>query len=68
MTFHVTCHFCKTATLLPSVTWGKKYIIEYKWEGLTSTAIPPAAASDTVGQDNEIGGTAFRAAHVKYII
>jgi len=45
-----------------------KYIIEYKWEGLTSTAIPPAAASDTVGQDNEIGGTTFRAAHVKYII
>ena len=37
-------------------------VIEYWWEGSTSTSIPPASTSDVVGQYNRIGGVTFGAA------
>jgi len=54
--------FCQSAPLLPSVT-QQQNIMGYWWEGSTSAAIPPTAASD-VGQHNEIGGITFGAAPV----
>jgi len=38
----------------------------YWWEGSTSAAIPPTAASDVVGQHNEIGGITFGAALILF--
>ena len=54
--------FCQTASLLPSVTW-QQHVMEYRWEGSTSTAIPPISTSDTVGQC-KIGRIAFEVALV----
>ena len=53
--------FCQTAPLLPSVTW-QQHVIEYWWEGSTSTAIPPTFAFDFVGQHHKIGHITFRSA------
>ena len=39
--------FCQTVYLPLSVTWQQN-IMEYWWEDLTSTAIPPTSASDVV--------------------
>jgi hypothetical protein len=36
-------------------------LTNYWLEGSTSTAIPPASASDVVGQNNKIGGITFGA-------
>ena len=52
--------FCQTAPLLPSVTW-QQYIMEYWQDGSTSTAIPPILVSDSMDQQNEIGGITFEA-------
>ena len=46
----------QNALLLPSVTW-QQHVMEYWREGSTSTAIPPIAASDVMGQRNKIGGS-----------
>jgi len=43
-------------------------VVEYWWEGSTSTAIPPKSASDVMGQQNTIGGITFGAALVDYTI
>ena len=32
--------FCQTASLLPSVT-QQQHVVEYRWEGSSSVAIPP---------------------------
>jgi len=55
--------FCQTAPLLPSVT-QQQNVVEYWWEGSTSTAITPASASDIVGRHNKIGGLTFEAGPV----
>jgi len=54
---------CQTAPLLPSVTWQQN-VMEYWWEGSTSTAIQPTSTSDVVCQNNKIGGITFRAFHI----
>ena len=59
MYFHVRCHFVRLPLLL-SVSWQQN-LMEYCWEGSTSTAIPPPSASDVVDQHNKIGGITFRA-------
>jgi len=48
-------------SLLPCVA-RQQHVMEYWWEGLTSTAIPPTSAS--VGTRNKIGGMNFGAALV----
>jgi len=53
--------FYQTTPLLPSVRQQQNGV-ECWWEGLISTAIPPASASDIIGQHNKIGGFAFRVA------
>jgi len=53
--------FWQTFPLLPSVT-RQQTVLEYWWEGLTSTASPPTSASDIMGQHHKIGGVTFRAA------
>ena len=42
--------------------------MEYWWEGSASTAIPPTAASDVVGQHNKIGDIIFRAVLVHRVV
>ena len=59
--------FCQNAPLLPSVTWQQN-VMEYIWEGSTSTAIPPTSSSDVTSQHNEIGGITFGAAFVLLIL
>ena len=49
------------ANTASEVTWQQS-VIEYWWEGPTSTSIPPTSASDVVGQYNKIGSCTFRAA------
>ena len=56
--------FSQTAILLPNVTWQQS-VLEYWWEGSTSTAVPPTSASDAVGQHNQIGGITFGASLIK---
>ena len=56
--------FCQTAPLLLSVT-QQQNVMEYWWEGLISTAIPPTSASDVVGQHNKVGDITFGAALVE---
>ena len=46
---------CQTAPLLPSVI-QLQHVTGYWWEGSTSTAIPPASASDVVSQYHKTGG------------
>jgi len=58
---------CQTAPLLPFVT-QQQDITKYWWEGSACAATPPPSASDVVGQQNKIGGIAFRAAFIKQII
>jgi len=41
--------FCQTAPLLLSVA-QQQHVVEFWWEGSTSTAIPPVFAFDVVGQ------------------
>ena len=41
--------FCQTAPLLTSVT-QQQNVMEYWWEGSTSTAVPPTSTSDIAGQ------------------
>ena len=52
--------FCQTAPLLSSVT-QQQLVMECRWEGSVSTAIPPPSASDVMGQHNKQGGITFRA-------
>ena len=47
--------FCRTALLLPSVSW-QQHVVGYCWAGSTSTAIPPASASEDMRQHIEMGG------------
>ena len=51
--------FHQTNSLLPSGTWQWN-LTEYCQEVSTSTAIPSITASDTVGQNNKIGGHYFQ--------
>ena len=53
--------FCQTAPLLPYVL-QQQNVMEYCWEGSTSTAITPTSASDIVGQYDKVGGITFGAA------
>ena len=62
MHFHVKMPFCHTAPLLPSVT-QQQNVMEFWWEGSTSTAIPPTPASD-VGQRDKIGDITFNAVFI----
>ena len=55
--------FHQTALLMPPVA-QQQHVMEYWWEGLTSTAIPPTRTSDIAGQHNKIVGITFRAAIV----
>jgi len=55
--------FCQTAPLLPSVAW-QQHVMEFWWEGSTSTAIPPPSASAVVGQHNRLGDITFGTAPV----
>jgi len=52
--------FRKTAPLLLSVTWQRD-VMEYWWEGSTSTTILPTSTSDIMSQYNmsKIGGITF---------
>ena len=50
--------FCQTAPPLLSAT-QQQNVMGYWWKGSTSTAIPPTATSDVVGQHNKIGGITF---------
>lgn len=50
----------QTASLLPYVTWQPN-ILEYWWEGTTSTAVQPTSDTDIVGHHDRIGGIAFAA-------
>ena len=52
---------CQTTPLLPSVTQQQQNVMEYWWEGSTST-VTPTSASDIICQHNNVEGTAFRAA------
>jgi len=52
--------FCHATPLLPSVS-RRQNVMEYWWEGSTSTAIPPISASDVVGQHNKIARVTFGA-------
>jgi hypothetical protein len=54
-TYALSCQtpFCQTAPLLSSVA-QQQNLMEYCWEGSTSTA------SDIMGQHNKIGGINFR--------
>ena len=54
---------CRIAPLLPYVA-RQQNVMEYGWEGSTSTAISPTSASNFVGQHNKIRGIIFRAALV----
>ena len=49
------------APLLPSDEWQQN-LMEYWWEGSTSTATPLTSTFDVVGQHNKIGGITFEAA------
>ena len=51
----------QSVPLLPSVA-QQQNVMEYGWEGSTSTAISPPSASDVVSQHNKIGGVTFGAA------
>jgi len=51
---------CHTALFLPSVSWQQN-VMEYQWEGSTSTAIPPTSIPNVLGQHNKIGGITFGA-------
>ena len=53
--------FYQTTPLLPSVTQQQNGV-ECWWEGLISTAIPPASASDIMDEYNKIAGITFRVA------
>jgi len=44
--------FCQAAPLLPSVT-GWQNVMEYWWEGLTSTVIPSTSTSGTMSQHKQ---------------
>ena len=61
--YTLPCHipFSQTVSLLSSVAWQQN-VMEYWWEGSTSTAIPPVSASDVTGQCNRIAGVTFRTA------
>jgi len=50
--FHVRHHTVRLP-LCYHLSHGNNVVMEYWWEGSTSTAIPPSA-SDTVGQQNKI--------------
>lgn len=52
--------FSQIASLLPDIAWQQN-VMEYFWEGSTSTAIPPISACDITGQHNEEGGIIFAA-------
>ena len=49
---------CPSAAIFHTATKDKGMPVK----GSASTAIPPTSTSDVVGQHNEVGGTAFRAA------
>ena len=57
--------FCQTAPLLPSVT-RQQHVMEYWWEGSTSTAIPPVSTSDLMGQHGKIRGVIFGTAFIPH--
>ena len=57
-TFPCQAPFCQTAPLLPSGT-QQQNVMEYWWEGSTSTATLPTSTSDIMGQHNKIGGSTF---------
>ena len=66
------CHpgqtpFCQTAPLLLSVTWQQN-VMEYWWEGSTSTAILPTSTSEAVGQRSSIRGIPFGAAYIDLLV
>jgi len=54
--------FCQIAPLLP---WHQD-VMEYWWEGSTSTAMSPPPAFDIVSQHNKIGGITFSTALICY--
>ena len=64
-TYTLLCQmpFCQAAPLLPSAT-QQQNVVEYWWEGSTSTAIPPTSTSDVTGQHNKRRGTIFGAAPI----
>ena len=55
--------FCQTAPLLPSVT-RQQNVMQYWWKGSIYTVVLPTSSTDTVGQENKIGGITFKAATV----
>jgi len=55
---------CQSAPLLPSVT-QQQHGMGCWWEGSTSAAIPPTAASDIMGWHNKTGGITFGAALIE---
>jgi len=59
--------FSHTARLLPYVA-EQQHVLEYWWEGPTSTATLPTYTSGVIGKWNEIGGAVLRAVLIKYII
>ena len=61
-TYTLLCQmpFCQAAPLLPSAT-QQQNVVEYWWEGSTSTAVPPTSTSDVTGQHNKRRGTIFGA-------
>jgi len=48
---------CPSAAICHTAT----NVMEYWWEGSTSTAVPPTSASDVVDWHHKIGGITFRA-------
>ena len=55
--------FCQTAPLLQTGT-QQQNLMEYRWGGSTSAAIPLTSTSEVVGQHNNIVGVSFGAAFI----
>jgi len=55
-----------TCPSLPSAI-QQQILIEYWWQGRSSTAVPLGSASDVGGQYNKVGDTSFRlSSHFQY--
>jgi len=58
--------FCQAASQLPFFTWQQN-VMEYWWEGLVYTAIPPTSTFGVVGHNNKIGSIIFGAPFAKWV-
>jgi len=59
--------FCQNAPLLPSVN-QQQNVMEYWWEGSSSTVITPTSSSDIVCNYNKTGNITLGAVPIKYAL